>query len=100
MFLWGIWLASVCGAQAVGAFASAARSAKVETRRLLLELQAAPQLHAVAFGPSGVAAGLPEQDEVARSQLHDHGFGWFAHRLVLGRASQRALGRQHGALLV
>ena len=49
-------------------------------------MQAAPQLHAVAFGPSGVAAGLPEQDEVARSQLHDHGFGWFAHRLFWGLA--------------
>jgi len=54
-------------------------------------MQAAPQLHAIAFGPSGVAAGLPEQDEVARSQLHDHGFGWFAHRLVLGLANARSV---------
>ena len=41
--------------------------------------KAVPQLNAVAMGPSDVAAGLPEQDELARSQLHGHGLRW-AHQ--------------------
>ena len=69
-------------------------------------MQAVPQLHAVAFGSSGVAAGLPEQDELARSQLHDHGFGWLGHRFWPNAlrsknnkfgAANRALPRQASA---